>query len=318
MNNVIVIVGPTGTGKSRLALTLAQKNNGILISADSRQVYKHADVGTNKTPLPEDEIKSLNKNDGMWEVNGIAIYGYDIVTPAEKFSVHDFVSFGSEIILQKSYNSPIYIVGGTGFYIDALLGLQPFSVTKPDNNLRDEYKNLSLEMVQDELVQLDPDGFSKLNQSDRNNKQRLIRFIELAREHGSIEKAKMYSPLKDTVSFQKIGLTQSSEIMHEQVNSWVDLICIGELQSEVEDLLARGYRKSALLTGIIYEPMVRCVDGTLELNEAKNVIKEQIRQYIKRQYTWFRRDSSTHWIDVSKEAFDHEVYKLLEFNTYES
>ena len=314
MHNITTIVGPTGTGKSRLGLSLAQKYGGIILSADSRQVFKYADVGTNKYPLSKSEISTLERLDDRWVVNGIDIYGYDLVFPDEPFSVADFVQYGNNLLSNLSNETQIYIVGGTGFYIDTFLGDMPYSTVKPDPKLRNDLSTFSIDQLRSRLSSLDSAFALKMNESDSNNPQRLIRYIELDTHDGSVKEAKRYSPLKETISPIKIGLTTDRDELDQRVKRWIDRITGGDLQTEVAQLLSMGYDDTPLLTGIIYQPMVDFLQEEADLEVVKNEIVTQVKQYIRRQLTWFKRDKNVYWFDVSKESFDHQVYKLLESN----
>jgi tRNA dimethylallyltransferase len=315
MHNITTIVGPTGTGKSQLGISLAQKYNGVILSADSRQVFKYADVGTNKYPLPHNEITTLDKHDGLWVVNGVNIYGYDVIAPDESFSVADYVEYGTDVIESIPEDRHIFIVGGTGFYIDALLGKMPYSKVKPDQKLRTDLRTEITEQLQNRLTKLDFAFASKMNESDRNNPQRLIRYIELATHAGSVEEAKEFSRLKRSETYPKIGLTADREVLDTRIEKWVKEIAGGELQKEVEQLLSKGYRDTPLLNGIIYQSMVEHVLNGVHLESTKEEISAQVKQYIRRQLTWFKRDKSIRWVDVSKDLFDRSVLMLLESNT---
>jgi tRNA dimethylallyltransferase len=313
MLKVIVIGGPTATGKSRLALSLCQSLQGEVISADSRQVFLYADIGTNKVPLSDTEIKHLERSAGKWVVNEITIHGYDWVQPDEPFTVSHFIEKNVPLIYALAETKKtIFIVGGTGFYIDALVGDSTYSLIPPQPQWRKHWETHTLEELQHKLQKLDPEIVSKLSPDDWANKQRVIRYLELARQAGSVAKATQFSPLKDKLSVLRIGLTAPREQLQVRVQQWiVDALQRG-LRDEVHELLERGYRDTKLMQGIVYRPMMDVVDKKISLDQAEKRIAMQLRGYVRRQLVWFRRHTLTNWFDVTEQNFDFKVMDLIE------
>lgn len=313
MNKIVVISGPTATGKSRLAISLCEQFGGAIISADSRQVYKGADIGTNKIPLPQTAITQLHKETGLWHVNGIPIHGYDWVRPDEPFTVTHFIATSLPIITElRSQKKPVFLVGGTGFYIDALLGYSPYSSVPPQPALRKQWQTATKEALVQELWALDPDAASRLTPDDMHNRQRLVRYLELATHAGSVAQATQYSPLKDSVEVLRIGLTADRAILHSRVKQWTQEVLEIGLEDETRLLLEQGYEDTKLLQGMIYRPMVQMIKKEVSLEHAQKTIEAQLRGYTRRQLVWFRRHTTTQWFDVQDSTFAFRVAKLIE------
>ena len=183
-SKVAVILGPTCTGKTLLAIDLCKRFNGAVISADSRQVACYMDIGTGKIPAGESD-RGINRRDGRWTVDGIDIFGYDLVNPDEYFSAYDFVNYCRKTILRilnEPVKSPfkekiIFIVGGTGFYIDAVTGRTALAGVSPDTELRQSLESLSTEELAEKLLGLDESVYKTV---DIKNPARLVRAIEKA------------------------------------------------------------------------------------------------------------------------------------------
>src|SRR3990167_5497100 len=208
MKKLLVIYGPTQTGKTDLALQLARKFQGELISADSRQVYKGLDIGSGKVGFSD----VVEKHAGYWMVNGIRIDGFDLINPGQQFSAADFLEFAkssiSQIIDKKKL--PI-IVGGTGFYIKALLdGIGSIGIPA-DWKLRHRFEKLSSDDLYKRLFSIDPVRARSMNQSDRVNPRRLIRAIEIVLSNQKLniknQKLSVTNYKLQTTNYLLIGLT---------------------------------------------------------------------------------------------------------------
>src|SRR3990167_7407725 len=173
---MLVIFGPTATGKTDLALGLANKFNGELISADSRQVYKNLDITSGKANFG----LKVEKHNRYWIVDGVKIHGFDLVDPGQNFSASDFIKFAKTAVAQiiKTSKLPI-IVGGTGFYIQTFIGGLDSVGIAPDANLRSQLEKLSTTMLYQKLLITNPKRAKSMNQSDKKNPRRLIRAIEI-------------------------------------------------------------------------------------------------------------------------------------------
>src|SRR3989344_3740874 len=174
---MLVIYGPTASGKTDLAIKLARKFNGEIISADSRQVYKGLDIGTGKVSFDS----KVEKHKGFWIVDDVKVYGFDLVKAGEQFTAADFIKCASTSLIRISEVKKLpIIVGGTGFYIKALIdGIGSVGVTS-DPELRARLEKLSVIELYQKLLEVNPTRARSMNQSDRANPRRLIRAIEIA------------------------------------------------------------------------------------------------------------------------------------------
>ena len=186
MNKIVIICGPTATGKTELGLSLAKKYQGEIISADSRQIFSGMDLSTGKG-LPKSAIRSAQKIPGvhrnltLYQSNDISIWGYDVITVLESFSAAEYSKIFRQVIrhIWNQDKLPI-VVGGTGFYLEALLSDIPTLGIPTNRNVRNRLASLTVNQLQEKLEELDPVRFSALNNSDRNNPRRLVRAIEVA------------------------------------------------------------------------------------------------------------------------------------------
>lgn len=309
---IFVLIGPTSTGKSGLAMELAKRSNSAILSCDSRQIYDHADVGTNKLPLPNEAIELLEKKRGAWIVNGITIHGYDVFPLDHRSNVADFIAYATPVLqsMLQANKMPL-LVGGTGFFVDALLGKRPYSLVAPNYDVREALASQSSDAVWKEFNRLDPIGSSQLNSSDRNNKQRLIRYIEIAREAGSLGQGTQRNALFQNVSVIWVGLRAPREYMYARSDAWVARIMDGELQEEVTSLVMQGYADAPIFSGLIYKDALQLHRGEISQNEAITRMQRDVRRYIKRQMTWFSRNKDIAWYDVSEKsrsALADEIY----------
>lgn len=310
-DDLIVVAGPTASGKTNYAVNLAKKINGLIINADSMQVYRGMDVGTNKGKVmrlrdlgikiftnpkllkesSENEVE-LGENKKIYEINayeiensGVVGYMFDIVDPVEDFSVADYQILTKELLIRVREDGKIPIlVGGTGLYIDSILKNYSLAKIGKDNVLRDDLSRFSKEQLYDHLYQISPKAALGLNDSDRFNKRRLIRKIEIARE-GNINKVSnkmvphvMYYPKFDRDS------------LYNRINSRVEEMFNEGLIDEVESLLKMGYKDCKSMQGMGYKEVVEYLEGEITLDEAKTKMKQAHRNYASRQITWFEND----------------------------
>lgn len=272
---LLVICGPTATGKTKLAFYLAKMLNGEIISADSRQVYKYMDIGTGK------DTTTFGK-----------VLGYDLVDPDEEFSVSQYAKFANNAIdkIYKQKALPI-LVGGTGFYIHAVIdGIDTIDISR-DESLREKYKYKTSEELFDLLEKLDFGKANSMNNSDKNNSRRLIRAIEVA--HKITSKRNLSLPNYDVLM---IGLSTSLDELRRRVDERVEeRIKIG-FSDEVELLKKKGFWDGA-------------PSRTLGYKDWPNIEKWKLEEfkYAKRQVTWFKRDARIKWFDVSKAGWEKEV-----------
>lgn len=305
--NNFVILGPTCTGKTSLGLKLCQKFNGAIISADSRQAVRYMDVGTGKLPVSNATSEILRTED-RWVLGGVDVYGYDLVDPDQYFSAYDFVGYCQKTFPRVPLNGKnMFVVGGTGFYIDALAGNTPLAGVAPDLGLRNYLETLNLEQLDQKLLEVNPEAYQKL---DLKNPARVIRAIEksltseISQEKSSLLTAPIY-----------IGLTGDRKILYERADAWVDAIFDPRLFDEVVNI-QQQFPKSHRLTGLIYKSAVSYLSNQATLEEASQRAKFDMHAYIRRQQTWFKRDPNIIWFDISQPNFDDRVVSLVESNLH--
>jgi len=293
---LIVIAGPTASGKTSISIQLAKKINGEIISADSMQVYKYMDIGTAK-PTKD-------------EMEGIPHYLIDEFDPKDEFSVAIFQEKAKkylEIIYSKN-KIPI-LVGGTGFYIQALVYDINFMETNNDYEYRSYLENLSKEKgnqyINDMLSKVDPVSASKIHP---NNIKRIIRALEYYKltnkpisQHNEEEKKNKFSPY-NTAFF---CLNMNREILYKRIDTRVDQMIKLGLVEEVNDLLKKGYSPNLVsMQGLGYKEIVKYLQGKISLDEAIYILKRDTRHFAKRQLTWFRRQENPYWINLDDYGFD--------------
>ena len=286
---VIVIVGPTCSGKTRLGSLLAEQVNGEIISADSRQVYKYLDIGTAK---PEDYILKKVKHHFISQL-----------TPDEDFNVSKFEKQALEVIEKIFSNGkqPI-VVGGTGLYIKALLdGI--FDTADKDEEYRKQLLLLKNEFgnqyLYNKLLKVDPESASKMQPS---NWKRVIRALEVYNLTG--EKIGVHQKRyerKINWNFIQFGLNWERKILYNNIEKRVDEMMKAGLVNEVKNILKKGYNKNLnSLNTVGYKEIISYLGNEISLERAIELIKRNTRRYAKRQMTWFNKDQRIRWYDVKK------------------
>lgn len=300
---ILAIGGPTATGKTDMALNLAKRFSGELVSCDSRQVFKGLDLGTGKLPGGEVEYK---RYDGYWEMDGIKVWMLDIEDPKKSYDVTRYVVDASRIInkLLLAGKLPI-IVGGTGLYLKALLYGLPDSSFKVDRLLRGELEKLSLNQIQQKIISLSPTLFNSLNNSEQNNKRRLIRHIEkltVGKKHQNVDK-------ELSADILIIGLTCPKDKLNKRVDERVDkrvkLGMVEETQQLYKEKKLTLKRMNEL--GLEYKIIAEYLKGDLSLEEMIRRLKIKIHQYAKRQLTWFKKQPSINWFNIGELFWEKEV-----------
>lgn len=302
-NIVYIICGPTSSGKTSLAIDLCKKYDGEIISADSRQVCKGMDIGTGKIPVNYDF--SLEKEEEVWIIDGVKVWGYDLFSPDEYFSGVDWANYAlrkTREVLDEGKN--VFVVGGTGFYLDLFTDRVKPSSVKPDFELRKKLEVMGLEDLQNKLRELSVEEFEKI---DKCNKVRLIRAIE---KNISKEKREIELPYLAT-DFVWIGLKSPREFLYERADNWVEKVWSGGLLEETKDLLKR-YPDSSKLKGLVYKTVSEYLDESLDEKEAIQRIKFDLHAYIRRQQTYFRKNSDITWVDISKDDFKQIIYNIID------
>ncbi|MDP3948101.1 MAG: tRNA (adenosine(37)-N6)-dimethylallyltransferase MiaA [bacterium] len=309
-SKLLIILGPTSTGKTDLALYLAKKFNGELISCDSRQVYVGLDIGTGKMPGEEVEVE---KGKGFWLLDGVKVWMYDMVDPKKQYTVADYVKDTSRIIeeIRKRGKLPI-IVGGTGFYLKALLeGLS--NLTIPVNlKLRKELEKLSLDELQKKLQEVSPQRWGEMNNSDRQNPRRLIRAIEIViLKDFSLVAQNGKDKNQDDVL--KIGLTAQREILYKRIDERVVARINQGMINEAERLHKAGLslkrmRQLGLEYGVLADYLESKITSEQELIE---ILQGKIHGYARRQITWYKKEKNVIWFDVTDRLCVNKVEELI-------
>lgn len=289
LNRIIIVTGQTATGKTSLALKLAQQHNGELINCDSRQIYKYLDIITGK------DYKLFSKN---------KIWLYDVVKPNEYFSSFDFVKLAIPIIkkILSEDKTPI-IVGGSYLYLKHLLyGVETENIL-PDQKLRKSLENKSVKELQNLLSKYSIQLIKQLNQSELNNPQRLIRKIEIERYRHSGKRVKRTHPeslFKLGIKIEFIGLKfKDKEKLRKSIEKRVeDRLKQGAI-NEVKKLLKKGYKETDPgLKTIGYQQLLSHLRGELDIDTAiQQWINKEV-QYAKRQLTFMKKDPNIKWKEI--------------------
>lgn len=277
-NKVIAVVGATASGKTAYAVNLAKQIYGEIISADSRLVYKGLDIGTAKPTMDERE--------------GIPHHMIDVVEPEVDYSVGLYSQTAGNIIdeIISRGKTPI-IAGGTGLYFRILLENYDLPKINPDYELRNELAQLEFDELYNMLVKLDSDAAKLVVQND---KRRAIRFIEIVKLTGvPVSEARGIKEPEYDVEW--IGLNYPREELYERINKRVDLMLEQGLVDETKKLLSEHGRISNIIDTIGYREITSYLDGELTLNEAADKLKQNTRNYAKRQLTWFRKNPDIKW-----------------------
>lgn len=307
MQESIIITGQTATGKTRLAIEKAQKVKGYLINADSRQLYKKLDIITGKD-VPSDEafhhVKSvlvgnpkISVDIGYYERKNVQIWGYDMIDPRKTFTAAHFAQATSEIINNTINNNRIpIIIGGTYLYIKAIVdGLDP--TPSANKKLREKLAQLPVEKLQKRFEEIAPKAYKALNNSERNNPQRLIRRIEIAEGESTDEAIK---PLIQAQEF--IGLQHKNRAALEKaITKRIEQRIAAGAMNEARKLIKEGYTENDPgLNAIGYPQLIAHIQGEYTLDTAIELWKIAEMQYAKRQITFMQQDKRITWNTISQ------------------
>ena len=306
MKKLLAIVGPTGTGKTDLALELAKQFNGEIISADSRQIYTGMDIGTGK------EIRNskheIRKSEGSWVVDGVPIYLYDVIDPDQSFSVAEFQQLAYKKIdeIHKQSKLPI-LVGGTGLYVRAVIQGLKIPQVQPDKRLRKRFEKKPLGALLKELEEVDPKAYLKV---DKSNPRRVIRALEVYYKTGKTlsSLAKKYKPNFGSLI---IGLTAPREILYEKADKRIESWFEKGFIDEVKRLLKKYPPSLSSMSSLGYRQVISYLEKKTTLAEAIQRTKFDHHSYIRRQLTWFKKEPNIFWFDISGNSFDQDIHKLI-------
>ena len=296
---VVVIVGPTASGKTAVSIELAKKINGEIISADSMQIYKYMDIGTAKPSAEEKE--------------GIKHYLLDVVMPDETFNVAKYKLLAEqaiEEILNKG-KTPI-IVGGTGLYINTLVnGIEFLEI---DGDI--EYRNLMIkkgyeegaDVLHKELAKVDPIAAENI---DANNIRRVARALEIYKVTGKTKTQLDKESQKEVkYDYRMFGMEWDRQELYNRIDLRVDLMMEIGLVEEVKSIIDKYEISSTAVQGLGYKEVIEYLEGNITYNEMIDKLKLETRHYAKRQLTWFRRDKRINW--VKKDGAVDIIIKNLE------
>ncbi len=287
-SEVIVIAGPTAIGKTAYAIDLAKKVGGQLINVDSRQVYKYLDIGTNKGNLKEaGDITVDNKKFPVHLIDGVKIHFLSFLNPNEvidAFSYRDIV-FKLMLDLLIEDITPI-LVGGSGMYLNVIINHKDFKASSAKSEeLRSELENLSKEELQEKLMNLSSEIYDYMNLSDRENKRRLIRLLEI-HMISSEESDEKFPDLDFSLRY----INADIEYITKRIQLRVDSMLQEGLIDEVRNVLSMGYKETDHgINGIGYREVICHLKGEINYNELKDKIAISHRQYAKKQITWFNK-----------------------------
>lgn len=310
---LLVILGPTATGKTDLGLKLAEKLGGELIACDSRQVYKGLDIGTGKLP-GESENLQIEKRDGFWQVNGVNIWLYDVVDPKIQFTVFDYVIEARQAVEGIENRGKLsIIVGGTGFYLKALIsGLDDLRIpTKPA--LRRKLSGWDLHKLQGRVEELSPTRWAALNCSDRNNPRRLVRILEHIYMYPYINTNFQTTGLDKTHDVLKIGLTAPRPYLNNRIDVRLSARISQGLIREGQMLLRQGVTADRMRElGLEYGLLADLLEGKIGQEEFEPKLRIKIHRFAKRQMTWFEKEpAGVHWFDVSSGDCHYRIEELV-------
>ena len=304
---IICVVGPTASGKTKLSIELAKRYDGEILSCDSMQIYRGMTIGTAK-PTPE-------------EMDGIPHHMIDVIDPGEAFSVGRYVEMADPILQDiLSRGKTCVIVGGTGLYVDSLIAGRSFAPF-PETGKRQELEKLAAEQGIEAVIALlrtfDPDSADRLHPSDQ---RRIIRAAEVYLETGkTITRHNLETqaiPPKYSPLWLGLDFTDRAEL-YARIDKRVDIMMAEGLIEEIEGLLANGTPPTATsLQAIGYKEPMAALRGEMTMEEAVDKIKQESRRYAKRQLTWFRRNKDLHWIynkePVSFDAVWQQAEKIID------
>lgn len=284
---IIVICGPTASGKTALSIQLAKKIDGEIVSADSMQIYEDMDVGTAKTSIEEME--------------GIKHYLIGNVSPTVRYSVANFkkdaINAINEII-QKG-KTPI-IVGGTGLYVDSLVQGIEYDDTEIDleyrNQLEEVAKEHGLDYLYNKAIQIDPTAMEKIS---NNDKKRIFRVLEIYHATGKTKTMQEYESKQkeNPYDYKVFAIDMDREKLYERINKRVDIMIANGLVDEVKKLISKYSELPTAIQGLGYKEVVLYLNNEITYDEMVEKIKLETRHYAKRQLTWFRRNKDITWIN---------------------
>jgi tRNA dimethylallyltransferase len=299
---VVVLLGPTAVGKTKLSIELAKNLNAEIISGDSMQIYRSMDIGTAK--ITEEEME------------GIPHHLIDIKEPHESFSVAEFQELVRNLISEIHDRGKLaMIVGGTGLYIQSVIYDYQFTDSASDPLYRKELENILKEegvsQLYDKLKRIDPNSAERIHP---NNTRRVIRALEIYQSTGkTMTEYLITQESKLLYNVALIGLTMDRDLLYERINKRVDIMMDSGLLDEVSQLYSKGINNCQSIQAIGYKELYSYLNKDISLEEATEQLKQNSRRYAKRQLTWFRNKMNVHWFDVSTKAINQTLDEILKY-----
>ena len=296
MNNIICIAGPTASGKTALAVELAKRFDGEVVSCDSMQIYRRMDIGTAKPSIEERQ--------------GIPHHMIDVADPEEDFSVGRYCQMASPIVDDiVARDKTAIIAGGTGLYMDSLIkgnDFAPFPSTGCRERLEAQCDEMGMEFMMNMLREIDPEAAERIH-----DRKRMIRALEVYQETGETitEHNRKTQAIPPRYSPLWLGLDfEPRQALYDRIDLRVDLMLQQGLVKEIQDLLSSGIpEKCTAMQAIGYKEFVDALDGRCTIEEAADQVRQSSRRYAKRQLTWFRRNKAMHWLTRSSGEGAEEI-----------
>lgn len=298
---VIVICGPTASGKTALSIELAKKIDGEIVSADSMQIYKDMDIGSAK-PTKE-------------EMEGIKHYLLDFVSPEERYSVADYkrdATIAINEIIEKG-KTPI-IVGGTGLYIDSLI----YNIDYPEIEFDEEYRKSlekraeeeGLQNLYEEAKKIDSKAMENISPNDQ---KRILRVLELYHQTGKTKTEQEIESRKNEIpyDYHVFALNMDREKLYDRINKRVDIMIEQGLMEEVEGIIKKYRTYPTAMQALGYKEIKEYIIGNITKEQAIETVKQETRRYAKRQLTWFRKNKQTIWLNALDKK-EENIKKILE------
>lgn len=296
-NKIIAVIGPTASGKTSMAIEIAKNFDGELINTDSRQIYKYLDIGTAKGEIEKikglkvevSKIEGLN-NEGLdvYDIEGAKIHMINIIEPDKVLTLAQYQWLAYSVIedISKRGKLPI-LVGGTGLYIDSIVKGYRIPKVKPNKDLRKKLNKYSTAKLVELLKGLNEDVYDHLNDSDKGNKHRLIRLIEVERFGKNVKRGE-----KIGSEYEVLFLTpkRTRDELYERINKRAEIILDSGLIDEVKSLIKMGYKfNTPAFTSISYPIVKAYIEGKINREELLEKFRQGDRNYARRQITWFKR-----------------------------
>lgn len=301
MKKVVVIGGPTASGKTSLSIELAKRINGEIVSSDSMQIYREMNIGTAK---PDKD-----------EMQGIKHYLLDFISPEQRYSVADYKIDAKKAIkeiISKGKN-PI-VVGGTGLYIDSLIYEIEYPQIDTDMKYREELEKIAeekgLEYLYEKAKKIDEKAMKKIS---INDKKRILRVLELYKQTGKTKTELEIESRRNKPEFdyKVFAINMDREILYDRIDKRVDIMIEKGLIQEVEDLYKKYKEMPTAMQGLGYKEVVEYIERKTTKEEMIQKIKQESRRYAKRQLTWFRKNKEIIWLNGMQDI-EINIKKIVE------